>query len=401
MHPFYRSRQALLSVVLHFTEKRKQPFWLKENALLQLAPELAKRDLRAILLVTSAGMVRRGALVPFFTSLRTQGIAVCLFSDVMPEPTTECVEQGYCLFLEQKCSAIVAIGGGSVLDCAKGIAARAARPEKTLLQMRGLLQVRGGKKIPPLFAVPTTAGTGSEATAAAVFTDVSNEKHYKFAVSDFCLVPCLAVLDPLLTKSLPPQLTAQTGMDALTHAVEAYINRFASAYVKKTATEAVRLIDSNLYAAYANGGDLNARKNMLCASYLAGIAFTNNFVGYVHALAHAVGALYGVPHGFANAVLLPAVLREYGPGIAKPLSELASAAGLCEKSEDARADAFIRRIEILRESMQIPGRFSVLRQEDFPLLISRALREANPDYPVPVIFGESELAAILHAVSPL
>lgn len=400
MHPFYRSRQALLSVVLHLAEKRKQPFWLEENALMQLAPELAQRDLRFILLVTTAGMVRRGTLAPFFASLQSHGIAFSVFSDVMPDPTTECVEQGYRLFKEQKCSAIVAIGGGSVLDCAKGIAAHAARPEKTLLQMRGLLQVRGGKNLPPLFAVPTTAGTGSEATAAAVFTDASSEKHYKFAVSDFCLVPRLAVLDPLLTKSLPPQLTAQTGMDAMTHAVEAYINRFASAYVKKTATEAVRLIDGNLYTAYTNGDDLGARKNMLYASYLAGIAFTNNFVGYVHALAHAVGALYGVPHGLANAVLLPAVLREYGAAVTKPLSELASAAGLCEKSEEALADAFIRRIETLCESMRIPDRFSVLRQEDFPLLISRALCEANPDYPVPVIFGESELAEILHAVSP-
>ena len=254
------------------------------------------------------------------------------------------------------------------------------------------------RRIPPLYAVPTTAGTGSEVTAAAVITDTIQGTHYKYAVNDFCLIPKTAILDAELTLGLPPQLTAATGMDALTHAVEAYTNRFASRFVKQHAEKAVRMIFEALPEACRCGAEIEARETMLMASCYAGLAFTNNFVGYVHALAHAIGALYGVPHGQANAVLLVPVLREYGSSVQKPLAALAACIGVeAEPAEAARI--MLERIEALREEVGMPSRFPQLAAADYPEIIRRAMREANPDYPVPAIWRAEAFERVLRAVT--
>lgn len=185
------------------------------------------------------------------------------------------------------------------------------------------------KKLPLLMAVPTTAGTGSETTLAAVITDA--QTRHKYAINDFPLIPRYAVLDPKVTLSLPPFVTATTGMDALTHAVEAYIGNSSTRGTRKNAEMAVKLIFENLDTAYTNGSDIDARRNMLHASYYAGCAFTKSYVGYVHAVAHSLGGEYNVPHGLANAVLLPFVLQEYGETIHQKLYKLAVAAGICTK----------------------------------------------------------------------
>ena len=234
------------------------------------------------------------------------------------------------MYLDNDCQAIIGFGGGSSMDCAKATAARIAKPHQSLAQMKGILKVH--KKLPLLIAIPTTAGTGSETTLAAVITDAKTR--HKYAINDFPLIPRYAVLDPKVTLSLPPFITATTGMDALTHAVEAYIGNSTTPGTRKNALDAVRLIFENLDTAYTDGQNIEARRNMLRASYFAGCAFTKSYVGYVHAVAHSLGGKYNVPHGLANAVILPMVLETYGDSITHKLRNLAVAAGLCDKNED-------------------------------------------------------------------
>mgnify|MGYP000926805398 CR=1 FL=1 len=254
------------------------------------------------------------------------------------------------------------------------------------------------RKLPPLFAVPTTAGTGSEATAAAVITDCIDGKPYKYAVNDLCLIPDTAVLDPRLTISLPSSMTADTGMDALTHAMEAFLNLFASRSVQNASIEAVCENFHALPEAWRDGSRLAARQEMLHASYLAGFAFTNNFVGYVHAIAHAVGALYHIPHGRANAVLLPAVLREYGSCIAPKLAVLADALSLGGDTVSEKAERMIAAIEAMRDSFDIPSTLPHLSPNDYTEIARRALKEANPTYPVPQIWDSEKIFSVLRRV---
>ena len=393
---FYRIRQFVFSRVLRLTERHVPQRIVGAGARFRLPELLKQAGLERILFVTTAGFIRRGTLDSLLKTLQEQGLTVALFDDVTPDPTVECVEQGTVQYREHACQAIVAVGGGSVMDCAKAIGARIARPRRPVRRMRGMLKVR--RRIPPLYAVPTTAGTGSEVTAAAVITDTIQGTHYKDAVNDFCLIPKTAILDAELTLGLPPQLTAATGMDALTHAVEAYTNRFASRFVKQHAEMAVRMIFEALPKACRCGAEIEARETMLMASCYAGLAFTNNFVGYVHALAHAIGALYGVPHGQANAVLLVPVLREYGSSVQKPLAALAACIGVeAEPAEAARI--MLERIEALREEVGMPSRFPQLAAADYPEIIRRAMREANPDYPVPAIWRAEAFERVLRAVT--
>ena len=393
---FYRIRQFVFSRVLRLTERHVPQRIVGAGARFRLPELLKQAGLERILFVTTAGFIRRGTLDSLLKALQEQGLTVALFDGVTPDPTVECVEQGTVQYREHACQAIVAVGGGSVMDCAKAIGARIARPRRPVRRMRGMLKV--WRRIPPLYAVPTTAGTGSEVTAAAVITDTIQGTHYKYAVNDFCLIPKTAILDAELTLGLPPQLTAATGMDALTHAVEAYTNRFASRFVKQHAEMAVRMIFEALPEACCCGAEIEARETMLMASCYAGLAFTNNFVGYVHALAHAIGALYGVPHGQANAVLLVPVLREYGSSVQKPLAALAACIGVeAEPAEAVRI--MLERIEALREEVGMPSRFPQLAAADYPEIIRRAMREANPDYPVPAIWRAETFERVLRTVT--
>ena len=275
------------------------------------------------------------------------------------------------------------------MDCAKAVAARIAKPNQSLAQMKGILKVH--KKLPLLIAIPTTAGTGSETTLAAVITDA--ETRYKYAINDFPLIPRYAVLDPKVTLSLPPFITATTGMDALTHAVEAYIGNSTTPGTRKNALDAVQLIFENLDRAYTNGSDKGARKNMLRASYFAGCAFTKSYVGYVHAVAHTLGGQYNVPHGLANAVILPFVLEEYGKTIYSKLARLAQAAGVADSdtSEEVAAKAFIQAIKDMKKRFNIGDTIPEIKEEDIPKLAHYADKEGNPLYPVPVLMDAHEL----------
>ena len=279
------------------------------------------------------------------------------------------------------------------MDCAKAAAARVVKPKQSVRKMRGYLKV--GKKLPPFFAVPTTAGTGSETTVAAVVSDP--ETHEKNSICDGVLRPKYAVLDPILTIGLPPHITSTTGMDALTHAVEAYIGKSNVKSTIRYSEEAVKLIHTNLEKAYTNGKDVEARNNMLKASFYAGNAFTRAFVGYVHAIAHNLGGMYNTPHGLANAVVLPYVLEWYGSSIYKPLAKLADLINLTDKSlsNEEKAKAYIAEIKRMNQAMNIPSKFDFIKEEDIPILVKRALKEGNPGYPVPKIMKPSDCEQVI------
>ncbi len=355
---------------------------------------LKEHDVRCAMVVTTQGFVKRGTLGQFLNNLLAHGIATAVFSEVVPDPDFECVEKAAAFFRSRNCDGIIAIGGGSVMDCAKIAGALVARPGKSARDLIGTMKVR--KETPFLVAIPTTAGTGSEVTAAAVVTDAESQR--KYAISDLMLIPNVAVLDATLLTSLPPALTAYTGMDALTHAVEAYINRFGAAEARDYAREAVELIFEHLKPSYDDGKNTDHREAMLTASYWAGIAFTNAFVGYVHALAHGIGGRYHVQHGLANAVLLPVVLEEYGETVERQLADLAVAIGLDGANDHELAVGFIAAIRRLSASMGIPETIPEIRLEDVPELAAGAEEEGNPAYPVPQIWHYATFQKVLRRV---
>lgn len=349
-----------------------------------LAYNIIARGIDNVLVVTGPNISKRGLADSMYESFDKNGIKYSIYNRTSNNPTTANVEEGYDIYTAGKCEAIVAFGGGSPMDCAKAIGARVSNPTSGLMSMAGMFRVK--KKPPVLFAVPTTAGTGSEATVAAVITD--ENEHHKFTINDPKLIPDVAVLDPCIIVNLPKQLTATTGMDALTHAVEAYTN-ILSRPTDKKARRAVRLIFRYLPEVYRDGENLRAREKMLEASYEAGRAFTRSCVGYVHAIAHTLGGLYGTPHGLANAVILPHVLELYGKAVYKPLAELADVADVSGGSDREKAENFIAAIRQMNAKMDIPEHLEI-KDEDVSKMIRWAMAEANPVYPVPVIWNEAD-----------
>lgn len=359
---------------------------------------LEKRGYNNVLIITDAGIRSLGLTERLEQTLRRNCISYQIYDKTVANPTTVNVDEALHMYLDNDCQAIIGFGGGSSMDCAKATAARIAKPHQSLAQMKGILKVH--KKLPLLIAIPTTAGTGSETTLAAVITDTKTR--HKYAINDFPLIPRYAVLDPKVTLSLPPFITATTGMDALTHAVEAYIGNSTTPGTRKNALDAVQLIFENLDTAYTDGNNIEARRNMLRASYFAGCAFTKSYVGYVHAVAHSLGGKYNVPHGLANAVILPMVLETYGDSITHKLRNLSLAAGLCDKQEDDKTAArmFIDAVKDMKKRFGIGDYIPEIQETDIPELSHYADKEANPLYPVPVLMDASELETLYYRLMP-
>lgn len=389
---FFRIYQFVFRIFAYLLKWRKPKLLSGSGSLLELPEMLLEEGIAKVLIVTDRGIMDLGLPKNLESGLKNVGIEYHIYDGTVENPTVENVEAAARMFHEKGCEALIGFGGGTPMDCAKAVGARIARPKKSLNRMKGVLKVR--RRIPLLVAVPTTAGTGSEGTLAAVITDPKT--HDKYAINDVNLIPHIAVHDPLLTMGLPPHLTATTGMDALTHAVEAYIGKSNTKETKKHAMEAVRLIFNNLEKSYQDGSDLEARLNMLKASYLAGLAFTRAYVGNVHAIAHTFGGFYNTPHGYANAIILPHVLRHYGKAVHKELSELADVAEISEEgdTEARKAERFIETIENMNARMGIPKKIKVPDLDNLELMIERAYREANPLYPVPVIFSKDDFQKI-------
>lgn len=368
-----------------------------EGSLAKLPAFCKEKGFKNGLLVTDGMLMQLGLTAPLIEGMKKEGLGIVVFDKVVPNPTVTNIEDGLKLYKDNGCDHIIAFGGGSAMDCAKGIGARVARPNKPIPKMKGVLKVL--RKLPPLIAIPTTSGTGSEATLAAVISNP--ETHEKYPINDPVLIPHYAVMDPLLTVGLPKPITSTTGMDALTHAVEAYIGGENTKATKAEAIEATQLIFKYLKRAYDNGEDLEARNKMQKASLLAGMAFTRAYVGYVHAMAHTLGGFYGVPHGLANSIILPYVLDAYGEKAHKKLAQLADAVGIKGKDDAEKAKAFIQEIRDMNAYMEIPSKIEgkwTIKEEDIPTMIKRALKEANPLYPVPKLMGYEEIEALFRQI---
>ena len=387
----------------------------------RLLEDIKRREVERLLVVMGPNMMKRGLPVPMLEKLRANGIECEVFDRLTSDPTDAQVEEGVRLYNEKNAQGIILFGGGSPMDCGKAIAARIARPDRTIAELQGVLKVRSRRKVPVMWAIPTTSGTGSEATMAAVITD--HKSHRKKSINDMAIIPHVCVLDAGLTAGLPPDITAYTGMDALCHAVEAYTNNaYNTALEKKMAKDAVKLIYENLEGAYENGSDMEKRQNMQRAAFYAGRAFTRGCVGYVHAIGHAVGGLYGVPHGKAMAILLPHVLKAFGSSAEAKLAELADHCGLSAEygvdhddrtggcacpaygamkgktTNNGKARLFIEWIENTKRSMDIPDRFDCIKEEDVETIAKWADAEANPLYPVPKIFDRKQLEDLVRSV---
>lgn len=356
----------------------------------ELGQVLKRKGKTRVLVVTDKGISSLGLLKGLEEGLKKSDISYVIYDDTVQNPTIDNVEQARQVYLSNDCSAVIGFGGGSSIDCAKAAAARIARPKQPVRKMKGLLKIH--KKLPTLVAIPTTAGTGSETTLAAVITDSAT--HHKYPINDFVLIPEYAVLDYHVTIGLPRHITATTGMDALTHAVEAYIGGSTTGLTRRMAEEAVCLIRDNLKRAYDNGEDARAREAMLRAAYCAGIAFTRSYVGYVHGVAHSLGGRYGIPHGLANAVILPCFLEEYGASCEKRLGRLARVCGIAsgEQDDHAASQRFICWVREMNRSMEIPETIEGIREEDIPQMAAHADKECNPLYPVPRLMDVRELA---------
>ena len=391
----YRINQFIMSLAVPLLPWKDIKLISSPGSIAKVPYILKEESVHTLFIATTNGTLKRGYLNGTLDELKSMGIEYHIFSNVKPDPTISSIEEGVALYNNNNCNGILAIGGGSVIDFSKIVGARAVKPKMSVAEMKGILKIR--KKLPTFIAIPTTAGTGSECTLAAVVTD--EKTHYKYPINDPCLLPDYAILDGELTKDLPPHLTAETGMDAMTHSIESYINKFSSKESKSYAVKSLLAIHSNLLKAYNDGKNRDARQNMLEASFNAGKAFTRAYVGYVHAIGHAIGGLYGMPHGLTMAILLPKVLRKYSSKAYKGLSEIAIALGEPPSlSKKELSQRFISMIESYNRDMGIPDKIDSLSKTDYEEIAKRALKEANPLYPVPEIWTEREIFDVLDEV---
>lgn len=348
------------------------------------------------MIVTDKMLVSLGAIEPLKAGLEENNIDYALFDGAYPNPRISLVEETAKFYLDNNCDCIIAFGGGSPMDLAKATGVKIARPKTPLIKLGGILKVH--TKLPTIIAIPTTAGTGSETTLASVLID--DETLRKFCINDFPLIPRYAVLDHTTVSTLPPYIAATTGLDALTHAVEAYIGRSTTKGTRRDAMKAVKLIYKHLDG-IVNHSSPKSEKAMLLAAHLAGRAFTRSYVGYVHAVSHSLSGAYNMPHGETNAIILPIMLRRYGKTIHKKLAKLAINTGLGTKAEgtEALAEKFIVMVEQMNERYGIPKGIKGIKEEDIKRLAGYADKEANPLYPVPVLYGRDELEKIYREIS--
>lgn len=401
-----KSRMKVQNFLFSLIPQGKPTLFTGEGASETLCENIAGFGHKKILIVTDKVLVKLGTLDGIIKVLTDKGVGVVLFDEVEPDPSYKIVDAGTATFLKEQCDAVLAVGGGSSIDAAKVIALAAANRTKNSIKLAGVYRARRFPK--PLYAAPTTAGTGSEVTLAAVISHP--ETHVKMPVVDHRTLPLAAALDPLLMKGMPPHITAATGMDALTHAIESYIATTSNRNTELYSRSAVKAIFTALPTAYENGNDLAAREMMAMASFNAGYAFTKTLVGYVHGIAHHFGSFYGTPHGLANALLLPYVLEFSKDAVEEKLAILARDIDLDKKdlgkntkkklSNEALAQAFIDEVYILRKRVGIPDVLDKLKKEDIKNIASEALKETHAQYAVPKYMDLPTCEALIEKLLP-
>lgn len=392
----YRLIQWVLKIASKFLPWREPKCLEGEHSLVLLREHLENMSYQNYMIVTDQGMVKFGLLKHLKESLHSPKYQLHVYDETIPNPTIQNIDDAYQIYLNNHCEAIIGFGGGSAMDAAKGLAIRVRYPKKPIKKFKGILKIH--KKLPYLMMIPTTAGTGSETTLAAVISDPKT--HEKYAIMDMHLMPKIAVLDPYLLQNLPSFFTATTGMDALTHAIEAYLSLGATKKTRLKSISAIQVIFETLEASYHHPKDLSLRLKMLKASYDAGYAFTRAYVGNIHAIAHTFGGFYQIPHGYANAIIMPYVLSYSLPKIEKKLAMIADLTHLCENSDTItdKAKKVISKIESMNQAMSIPNQIEIEHDLHLEEMIHRALIEANPLYPVPHIYSKKDFKTIYNQV---
>jgi len=370
----------------------KPTLFTGEDSSLELCQAISQLGYKKLLIVTDEVLVKIGLLDKIKERLSELNVAYVIYDGILPDPTYDQVHTGVDILRNNHCDAILAVGGGSPIDASKAIAAKATN-DKSLEKMAGLFKLR--KAPMPFFAIPTTAGTGSEVTIVSVVSDPIT--HQKTPIIDPKLVPVMAALDGGMMLGLPASVTAATGMDALTHAIESFISVNATPDTDAYGLAATRLIMENLETAVKDGKNLEARQNMAMASYYAGLAFTKASVGYVHAIAHNFGAYYSTPHGLANSIVLPHILDYSKESIINRLAQLAEVSGLRKGNETNTqlADKFIAEIRSMLKEFDIPEQLDSLKTDDIPKIAKSALEEAHNNYPVPKYMDQKVCESLL------
>ena len=389
---YFKLRAFVVTWLMRLLPRNPPIVFKGSNSALTLCEQVATLGFEKVILVTDNFLDSSGLLDGIKGTLEKHGVQFAVFDGVLPDPAFDQVQAGEAVIRTERCQAVIAVGGGSVLDAAKMMAMLHTNPG-TLDSFDGIQKSKNPGL--PLFAIPTTAGTGSEITLAAVITDPVT--HRKAPIVDSKMIPGYIALDAEIMKGMPPGITAATGMDALTHAVESYLSKASTASTEEHAVTAVRLIFKYLQRAFSEGGDMEARDGMALAAFYAGAAFTKTSVGYVHGIAHQLGRVCGTPHGNANAMVLPEVIAAYGDCAHARLADLAVAAGIGQRGEGdaALAGKFIQAIIDLRKTLELPLQPKDLKAVDIPGIVDEAIKEAGDLYPVPRYMSEEELTRIV------
>ena len=390
--PYYKSMAKVMKVAAAVVPMPKPTLFTGEDSSLELCQAISQLGYKKLLIVTDEVLVKIGLLDKIKERLNELNVAYVIYDGILPDPTFDQVYTGVDILRNNHCDSILAVGGGSPIDASKAIAAQATN-NKPLEKLAGLFKLR--KAPMPFFAIPTTAGTGAEVTIASVVSDPAT--HQKNFIIDPKLVPVMAALDGGMMLGLPPSVTAATGMDALTHAIESFISVNATQETDAFGLAATRLIMENLEIAVKDGKNLEARQNMAMASYYAGAAFTKASVGYVHAIAHNFGAYYSTPHGIANSIVLPHILDYSKGSIINRLAQLAEVSGLRSGNEtnSQLADKFIAKIRSMLKEFKIPEQLDSLKTDDIPKIAKSALDEAHNNYPVPKYMDQKVCESLL------
>ncbi|GGE55805.1 alcohol dehydrogenase [Streptosporangium jomthongense] len=391
-----RAQLAALKLIVKLIPTPMPHTLLGRQSRLRLAEHMAHFGFKRVLLVTDEALFNLGVTDPIAKRLNELGVETVVYSGVTPDPGFLVVENGLNVLEQNSCDALLAVGGGSSIDAAK-VMALAAANRKTPRKLVGILKAR--KRALPLFVIPTTAGTGSEVTIGAVISDENT--HVKNLVIDPKLVPLAAALDPEIMAGMPRSVTADTGIDALTHCLESWISDFSTPETEFYSGAGVKLVLKYLEKACENGEDYEARDAMALAANYGGLALNKTGLGYVHAIAHQLGTQYGVPHGRANAIVLPHIL-EINRHCAQ--ARLAALARLCElasaaDSDVVAADTLIQRINELLMALPIERKVEGIDQKHFAEMARAAMKEAHGTYAVPRYLNGADITRVLRVIS--
>ncbi|MEP3563926.1 MAG: iron-containing alcohol dehydrogenase [Marinobacter sp.] len=388
-----KAQLSALKLIVKLVPAPVPYMFLGQHARFQLLEHIARLGVNKVLIVTDAALFELGVIDPLAQRLSELSIDTVVYSGVIPDPDFNVVHNGLAMLRENECDAVLAVGGGSSIDAAKVIAL-AASNKKTPRELVGILKAR--KPSLPLFVIPTTAGTGSEVTLGAVISDETT--HIKNLVIDPKLVPLAAALDPEIMAGMPKTVTADTGIDALTHCLESWISDFSNEETEMYSGSGVKLVLQNLERACDNGQDLSAREAMALAANYGGLALNKTGLGYVHAIAHQLGTQYGVPHGRANAIVLPHVFEVNRPFAAGRLATLARLCGLEANTDEDAADKLIQRVKDLLRALPMHLEVDGMDEQHFSVMADAAMKEAHGTYAVPGYLNKEEIIRILHAI---